>query len=276
MKIMRVSLFMLLMLFNMAIAQEIFDAVQNANLDKVKELISGNPGLVNSKNENDFTPLHFAVTIDNVEIVKYLLKNGASIDEKSKNGGHTPLMRLAYASGNVQIAKLLVEHRSDINIMDDQNISVFRRAVSLGKKDFVEFLMEKGVIIPPVTETARKNIFRNSVRRGLVKLFDKMLAEGADVFETDETDANLLHYASRGGFVEIIDRLIKASIKSNSADKFGHWGREINISEIIGANGFCPYVSNDGRYLFFFNKDNMYWADASFIEEIRKEELKNY
>jgi len=57
-------------------------------------------------------------------------------------------------------------------------------------------------------------------------------------------------------------------------NKSERWGKEINISEIIGENGFCSYVTNDGKYLFFFNKDTMYWVDASFIEELRKEMLK--
>lgn len=49
------------------------------------------------------------------------------------------------------------------------------------------------------------------------------------------------------------------------------WSKEINISEIIGGKGFCPNVSRDGKYFFFFDNGTMYWADASFIENLRKE-----
>lgn len=58
-------------------------------------------------------------------------------------------------------------------------------------------------------------------------------------------------------------------------NKSGQWGKEINISEIIGGKGFCPNVSRDGKYFFFFNNGTMYWADASFIEDLRKEALKD-
>ena len=55
-------------------------------------------------------------------------------------------------------------------------------------------------------------------------------------------------------------------------DKAGRWGRAINISDIIGASGFSPTVSPDGRFLFFCDARRMYWVDASFIAELRKRE----
>jgi len=54
----------------------------------------------------------------------------------------------------------------------------------------------------------------------------------------------------------------------------GAWTSGINIGEILG----FPYASSaavtpDGRYLIFLSGTAQYWADASFIEELRKKEL---
>jgi Tol biopolymer transport system component len=56
--------------------------------------------------------------------------------------------------------------------------------------------------------------------------------------------------------------------------KDGGWTKETSITDIIGGRGFSPRVTSDGKYLFFFDKSTMYWADASFIEELRKKEIK--
>lgn len=61
----------------------------------------------------------------------------------------------------------------------------------------------------------------------------------------------------------------------------GTWTRGKNISENIGTSGelLCPIVTSDGKYLFFLKgvgeRTIPYWVDASFIEELRKEALKD-
>lgn len=45
---------------------------------------------VNAADDDGFTPLHFAVNADSVEIVRYLLDSGADL-ERANNKGETPL-----------------------------------------------------------------------------------------------------------------------------------------------------------------------------------------
>lgn len=51
----------------------------------------------------------------------------------------------------------------------------------------------------------------------------------------------------------------------------GTWTRRINMEKILKRNivGGCPYVSPDGKYLFFTRDGDIYWVDASVIEELR-------
>jgi len=63
--------------------------------------------------------------------------------------------------------------------------------------------------------------------------------------------------------------------------KDGSWTEAKSISDITGPEKDNPIVTPDGKYLFLrgFNKNNkqwtLYWMDASFIEELRKKELKD-
>jgi hypothetical protein len=61
----------------------------------------------------------------------------------------------------------------------------------------------------------------------------------------------------------------------------GSWTNGKNISEYIGTSGelLCPILTNDSKYLFFLkgvgDRTIPYWVDASFIEDLRKEALKD-
>jgi len=64
--------------------------------------------------------------------------------------------------------------------------------------------------------------------------------------------------------------------------KDGTWTKAKTINEVIGMNDsniINPYVTPDGKYFFFSQIMNgqfpkPYWMNASFIEDLRKEELK--
>jgi len=51
----------------------------------------------------------------------------------------------------------------------------------------------------------------------------------------------------------------------------GGWSDPVNLCEILGMQrgGSEPTVSPDGRYLLFYSDHNVYWVDASVIEERR-------
>ena len=66
------------------------DAVFNEDLAAVKKLIAGGANVNERKAEDGNTPLHVAVFVCNIEIVKELIAAKASVDAKN-NKGETPL-----------------------------------------------------------------------------------------------------------------------------------------------------------------------------------------
>jgi ankyrin repeat protein len=61
----------------------------------------------------------------------------------------------------------------------------------------------------------------------------------------------------------------------------GTWtqARELNPILGISTRSSCPWVSSDGKYLFFLGRyideDKPFWVDAGFIEELRKAEFSS-
>ena len=56
----------------------------------------------------------------------------------------------------------------------------------------------------------------------------------------------------------------------------GTWGEAINLGSRINTPGYdaIPYVSPDGKYLFYNAKGDIWWVDAKIIEELKPSELQ--
>jgi len=66
---------------------------------------------------------------------------------------------------------------------------------------------------------------------------------------------------------------LRISFKQNN----GLWTKSVYMGDNF-KNGICPYVSPDGKYIFFLEMgmghNDVYWASAKIIEEIRNKVLK--
>ena len=54
------------------------------------------------------------------------------------------------------------------------------------------------------------------------------------------------------------------------------WSKAINMGEIINTehHEFCPFVTKDGKYLFYTSKGDIYWVDSQIIDNIREKSNK--
>ena len=82
----------------------IHDAAEQGNLEEVMRLIQEDPEIVDATDEYGDTPLYYASIESHVEVVSYLLEQGASIDIKGRDGitalgvschnGHVPVVEI--------------------------------------------------------------------------------------------------------------------------------------------------------------------------------------
>ncbi len=73
-------------------------------------------------NKTGWTPLHYAATNGNNEIVKFLVDHAAYIDAESPNGT-TPLM-MAARGGHIETVKLLLDEGADMRLKNQQGMTV--------------------------------------------------------------------------------------------------------------------------------------------------------
>ena len=86
----------------------IHEAAKSGNYEMVKVLLKANPDLVNSKDNNSATPLHYAAAMGYRDVAELLLANKADVNAKD-NKGNTPL-HVAVDNGYKDVAELLLQH----------------------------------------------------------------------------------------------------------------------------------------------------------------------
>jgi uncharacterized protein len=77
------------------------------------------------------------------ETVKLLLDRGADPNQRSW-GFHKTALFQAACDGDIEICKLLLEHRADVNALDDFANSALREAIQARKPRVVELLLQHG------------------------------------------------------------------------------------------------------------------------------------
>lgn len=125
----------------------IHESIRSNKALLVQQLINENPNLLFRKDEDERTPLHWACTMNNDEIIKILLRprNGIDeidIDEMVDSSGWTPIHIVA-ALGNVLILDQLMklEPTPDINLATNQGTTALHLAISKNHYVMVEKLV---------------------------------------------------------------------------------------------------------------------------------------
>jgi hypothetical protein len=86
----------------------------------------------------------------------------------------------------------------------------------------------------------------------------------ADVFVSPDEDY-LIYCAERP------DGFGKGDLYISFKDANGQWTKSITMGNTINTSGyeFCPFVTADGKYLFFSRDGDIYWVDAGVIEQLK-------
>lgn len=105
-------------------------AIEQGNLDSVRELLSGQVQL-DTKDQFGATPLHIATAKENHIAVKLLLKAGAK--PNAVNYGKQTALHFAALNGNETITHELIKAGAEVNPVDDEDWTPLDCALWKGK-----------------------------------------------------------------------------------------------------------------------------------------------
>lgn len=156
-----------------------------------------------------YTPLHFAVENKNIEIVKTLLKYGADIHARTRDG-KTP-RHFAISKNKIQIIELLLKHGARVDVGDNRNITPLHIAVQQGYIEYVKRFLAYGADVNCVCNTTYNNGYvplHFAVEYGHGDIVTLLLNSHANINVTTEEGISPLHIAAIKGYIGIVEDLL--------------------------------------------------------------------
>ncbi len=106
--------------------QNIWVAVQTGNREALKVHLTNGVDLNTQDSQSGLTPLSWTIFVGEVEIAEELIKAGADVNGRNRDGG-TPLHEAAFM-GRDRIARMLLRSGADIEARDDDGRTPLNRA----------------------------------------------------------------------------------------------------------------------------------------------------
>ncbi|CAG5096209.1 Similar to Uggt: UDP-glucose:glycoprotein glucosyltransferase (Drosophila melanogaster) [Cotesia congregata] len=218
---------------------QLHDAVRLGKYDIVKKLVLDGVD-INSRGRCGSTPLHLAVKYEHLNIMKYLLKNGASPESKYSSPHYaewTPL-HFACGLGRLKSAKLLLLHGANVNPNNVDDVHPIHVAVTKLDHRMINLLLENGAnpnarfrdnfftrnggVVPSTLKHFNYVLLFYPVSMGSVDVAKLLLKYGANVNgKSTESNRTLLMEAGHKNNLEMVQLLLENGASVNDYDVHG-------------------------------------------------------
>lgn len=188
-------------------------AASNGDISTVELLCKHNAD-VNSLTDDKFTPLHLASGNGNIEVVDFLIKYGANPKAITGNGSSV----LHYASGatgdsHFDLVKHLIKKYGAIefiNFQDEEKYTPLHEATHSGNLELSKYLIEEcGADITLLTKYGNSILHMAAVSGNLNLVKYLIEKHKVNVHAIDNDGHTILHYAVIGNNLDIVKYLIE-------------------------------------------------------------------
>lgn len=194
-------------------------------------------------NATEITPLSFAVSNGQKEIIKLLLKNGAELNKNESEENITPLMRASY-EGFKEIVELLIKAKADINSEDSYGKTALVLASEKGHRDVVEILLNNQADpnLTYISDFGEDTPLLQASDAGFSEIVELLLNANANANAQCENGWTALAIAAVGGHRRIIELLLDNNANPNLTHNYPN--AQENVTTLMEASslGFTEIV----------------------------------
>ncbi|EEU35638.1 uncharacterized protein NECHADRAFT_28746, partial [Fusarium vanettenii 77-13-4] len=114
------------------------DAAKSGNVAVLKEFLNREPGNIDSQSNEGKSALHIAAENGEIEAAKLLIEHGANVNIRDAQG--RPPLALAATSGRTRVAEMLLQNKAEVEPQDARGRSLLSNVVYLA--------LNTGVTVP--------------------------------------------------------------------------------------------------------------------------------
>ena len=226
----------------------ILDAVNERNIPKLRRILRGDPQAIFVSNETGQTALHLAAGAGDVDLVAYLIRNGARINPDDDEGrvplhyavqsGSFAIVRALVAKGGDSLAKdakgqaprdlcnpssLLhwsLSYGTNIETKNEKGYTALYQFTEQGDYEAVRTLLDENADIEAIGRSNRTPLLE-ATQQGHVEIVELLLSRGANVHQVDGRKTTALVAAGWHGRTRIGELLLDYSADINAANELG-------------------------------------------------------
>ncbi|KAG8319224.1 hypothetical protein J6590_096320, partial [Homalodisca vitripennis] len=215
-------------------------AVSNGDYDLVKALID-NGACVNSKNSKCQSPLHIAVSRSFEPIVQLLLEKESNVNDRDAEN-RSPL-HLAVLANNKTLVEALIDKGADVNNKDNRGSTPLHYAILCTNFEVSILLIHKSIV------NLRDKCYRTPLHLAVLYEFDAvvdpLLASGAKVNLSDKKRNTPLHYAAQNKSESLSRKLLERGAIVDIQNSKGQTPLHVAINRLRFTEGNCVRVLLD-------------------------------
>lgn len=175
-----------------------FEAIKTGRLGVVKQLLSTDPDLIKVRDERNWTPLHCASSEGLVDIVSFLISTGADA-HASDDKGETPLFGAAQSSP--KIVQMLLKAGANINKKNREGKTILHELAYYGEQNASQFVISCGADVNAEDNNGMTPLHYAALS-GLYDEVALLIANGAKLDNLDNRGFTPLHVAVSANIME--------------------------------------------------------------------------
>jgi len=213
-----VLLFLGTILAGFIFASDLGKAIKDGNIDQVKSILNANPGLLNLKDSQGWTPIIQALNEGQKEIALELIGRGA--DVSIGDNENTQPIHFAAMIGSIELFELVRSKGIDPDRKDDNGITPLFYSIQGRQPEMSRYLIEKGADLKVVSNT-RWSLLLYAVVFGQEETVKLLVAKKADLHQKNQDGFTPLHSAVSFGRTDIVKFLVENGARIEETNNHG-------------------------------------------------------
>jgi hypothetical protein len=165
------------------------------------------------------TPLYYAAFYGFTGLAKHLITTRRE-NVNAKCGFRGSPLHAASREGQLDVARLLLDHGADVNLKSRFGRAPFRSAYDGRHLDVMRLLLKHGVDVDMRDGHGCGTLLHDASFHGQAGITRLLLEHNADVNARGDADRTPLHFASRYGYIQVVQLLLEYGADVNAMDRY--------------------------------------------------------